>query len=189
MIEKPEPFLGMEPEGIFLHGSSIVLPQGGLVFLGHSSSGKSTIARLLSREFQAISDDKVIVFRRGERWMVKSGDSRNKFTGEEGVRVFKGHSPLAAFVRIYPATQNSIHPLDGVSLCKCLLDAVFEVDRQRRDADVGTRKRWFQTAVELAKSIPGWKLGFQKDVSIVEFIQESFDTDLACEKKRRNVDE
>lgn len=111
--------------------------------------------------------------------MMCNGDSRNKFLKEKGIRVATGDYPVTAFVRIFPYGGNELVPLDALALCRHLMDAVFEVDRQRQIENIELRKSWFATIVDVSKKIHGWKFCFKKEDSIVELISEVFQTGIA----------
>ena len=45
--------------GLFLHASAVVVAGGAVLFLGHSTAGKSTIARILGQSFSILADEAV----------------------------------------------------------------------------------------------------------------------------------
>ena len=45
--------------GLFLHASSVVVEGVAVLFLGHSTAGKSTIARRLGKAYRVLADGSV----------------------------------------------------------------------------------------------------------------------------------
>jgi len=48
-------------EGCFLHSSGLVLQDRGLLFVGHSEAGKSTIVKLLKSQAKILCDERIVV--------------------------------------------------------------------------------------------------------------------------------
>jgi len=163
---------------LILHASAVSIKKRGLLFLGHSTSGKSTISKLLSSKFPLISDDKVEVVRNCNKdWLLINrefkSDSRQNLSG------FVDNSPMlpiVAVLRIFKSSKNGTEPASPLDSCKFLLDAVFEIDSQRRCEDLTTRMRWFSQVSEIARNIPGYYLTFKKDFSIVKLIDRRFNS-------------
>jgi energy-coupling factor transporter ATP-binding protein EcfA2 len=167
---------------LYLHASSVSVSGKALLFLGHSTSGKSTINRLLSERYPIVADDKVRVYKKNGSWLV--GDGSDNFTSK-GVNSPSTENqikyPLLAVLRIYKAGATEITPLSPRETCRHLVDAVFEVDKQRKPKDLGTIKRWFIKVAEISKKIEGWHLTFKKDASILDLIYEIFESRLSQE--------
>lgn len=157
----------------FLHASSIEVSEKALIFLGHSSAGKSTIAKLLSKKYPLISDDKIYVYRKNNTWKIKDGD--DKWFSQEERREASNSFPILAFVRIFKSNNNSIGRIKKSLLCKHLIDAVFEVDNQRNVENINIRKKWFHLTSDLAKKNQGWYFYFNKKFSIIKIIEETFE--------------
>lgn len=174
---RPKPFPRGAGEELLLHASSVEVAGKALVFLGHSSSGKSTIGRLLSARYPLIADDKVSVRKgKGGAWLIKKG-SDGFLQSKEALRSaqrWKSY-PLLAVVRIYKSQTLGMKPLSPKAICRHLLDAVFEIDIQRKRAAPEDRKEWFFQVAALAKETKGFSLTFKKDKSIVTFVRKLFD--------------
>lgn len=52
--------------GLFIHSSGIIIKNKGLIFIGHSEAGKSTISEMLRKKYKLLCDDRNIV-RRSEK--------------------------------------------------------------------------------------------------------------------------
>lgn len=173
--------------GLFLHASSVIVDGGAILFLGHSTAGKSTIVRILGKSCQMVADDAVFACRDGQGlWRVVDGSfrfGRDDLTDfqEQVRRRGKGAAavPLRGCFRIHKAAATRIEPLAPVELARVLMDAVQEIDLQRkwgRTTKAGAelesttaetlrqmRRQWFQWVAEIARACPGWNLWFSKD--------------------------
>ena len=125
--------------GLFLHASSVIIDGGAVLFLGHSTAGKSTIARLLGAAYPVLADDAVFVSRRPEgRWGVVDGGFRfgeGDFADwHERIRrqIDQNSVPLRGCLRIHKATELRMGPMDPAELARHLMDAAMEIDLQRK---------------------------------------------------------
>ena len=170
--------------GLFLHASSVVVEGGALLFLGHSTAGKSTIARLLGEAHPVLADDAVFVSRRPEgRWWVVDGGFRfgeGDFADwQTRIRrqIDEKSVPLRGCLRIHQATENRIAPMEPVELARHLTDAAMEIDLQRKFGRIGglskaesvawdevlrMRRHWFGLAAEIARTEWGAHFWFSK---------------------------
>jgi hypothetical protein len=165
------------PNGLFLHASAVNVSGKALLFLGHSSSGKSTISRLLSERYLVIADDKVKAnqMNNGD-WLVCNGDT-NIQSGNGNI-ISEGSQkkyPILAILRIFKSKTMGIKPISAKESCRHLVDAVFEVDKQRMQKDFATIKQWFTLVAGIAKKNECWHLTFMKDKSIIKIIHENFE--------------
>jgi len=165
-------------EGFFLHASSVDIDGRVVMFMGHSSAGKSTISRLLSPRYPIVADDKVWVsLREPGEWI--AADAIDWLLAER-TRVsprrhqFVNQLPVLAVARIFKSETNQIQPLNPKETCRFLLDGVFEVDTQRLNTDIACRKRWFSLVARFSREVQGWRLTFRKDNSILTLITEVF---------------
>jgi hypothetical protein len=96
-------------DGVEVHGCGVIAPDGrGLLLTGHSGAGKSTSARLWSRQAGArvLSDDRIILRRdRGRVWMYGT-----PWHGDAGIA--ESHRwPLDGIFVLAQAPSNSLRPL------------------------------------------------------------------------------
>jgi len=181
-------------DGLFLHASSVVIDGRALLFLGHSTAGKSTIARLLSQQVLVLADDSVFAYRGSDHlWRVLDGgfrfgesdlsdwqnSIRRRTEAGEGV-------PLAGCLRLHKAEALRIEPLPPLETARCLMDAVMEIDLQRKSgrlrreeehrADALQRERnlrhfWFRQVSDMARTIPGWNLWFSPNPDVSDLLE------------------
>ena len=180
------------PDGLFLHASAVATPAGAVLFLGHSTAGKSTIARKLGAELPVLADDSVYAapdaagtwravdggFRFDRGWGLEDwqADVRERFRQGQGI-------PLRKCFRIHQAAIARIDPMPPVELGRHLMDAAMEIDVQRKfginpsdrkseqiawQEVMSQRRRWFRQVSQLARGCPGWHLWFAKDTPLRE---------------------
>lgn len=168
-----------------LHASSIAIEGNALLFLGHSTSGKSTIASRLGSEYLFLADDTVQVWQSEPgRILVRDGKNRNTPLSPLESDGFDG-LPLHGCYRIYKGTELRVESLPPITLAQHLMDAVMEVDVQRKygridpkDATTAhtaiseareMRKKWFALVAIIARTYTGGKLWFPRDVDPATF--------------------
>ena len=176
--------------GLFLHASSVIIDGGAVLFLGHSTSGKSTIAQLLGGTYPVLADDSVFAARGADgRWGVVDGGFR---FGEGDItdwqqrirRQIDSHPvPLRGCLRIHKASLVRAEPMEPVELARHLLDAAMEIDLQRKYGRVSrtvgmepdawqevlrVRRRWFALVSDLARTCPGQHFWFSKSAKSPE---------------------
>ncbi|MGD9612675.1 MAG: hypothetical protein AB7V22_07205 [Kiritimatiellia bacterium] len=174
-------------DGLFLHASAIALPAGAVLFLGHSTAGKSTLARKVGAVLPVLADDSVYAAQDAAgQWRVVDGGFRfdrgwgvAEWTAEVRRQFAAGRGiPLAKCFRIHQAAIARIEPMPPVELGRHLMDAAMEIDVQRKFGNkpsapkseriawqdvMNQRRRWFRQAADLARGCPGWHLWFAKE--------------------------
>ncbi len=162
---------------MYLHASAVMLDGGAILFLGHSTAGKSTMARLLSPICPILADDTVLVQRNDSgQWLVTDGKIRFSASTTTKARPRHLTIPLHACIRIHKGPTLTCEPLPPLALAQCLMDAVMEVDVQRKCGRLGPknaaaapaaiaaaramRGHWFHLAAEIARICPGRHLWF-----------------------------
>lgn len=168
---------GSKSRGLFLHASSVNVSGKALLFMGHSSSGKSTISRLLSERYPVIADDKVYIEKgKNGRWWVSGGyDGFPLLKGQARSAGHESRYPLGSVLRIFKSKSIEIAPLSPKETCRYLIDAVFEIDPQKEENKIAIQKSWFAMTAEISRNIVGWSLTFKKDKSIIAYIKEAFE--------------
>ena len=173
--------------GLFLHASAVVAADGAVLFLGHSTAGKSTIARKLGVELPVLADDSVFAGQDAAGvWRVVDGGFRfdrgwglDEWQADVRRRFLEGRGlPVRKCFRIHQASAVRMEPMPPWELGKHLMDAAMEIDVQRKFGKMSSgkpselaawheimspRRRWFQQVAELARICPGWHLWFAKE--------------------------
>ena len=219
--------------GVFLHASAVIVDGGAVLFLGHSTAGKSTISRLLGAVCPVLADDTVFAWRtEGGEWRVADGkfrfeqplvsestpNTQHPTSNVQGKSPEHRHSsgckhlgvgrraldvgrsdalntvtslqapqspasppsfPLRSCVRIHKGLALRHELLPPAQTAGCLMDAVMEVDVQRKCgrlnpkqpasaraaiAEARTmRREWFRHVGDIARACPGQRLWFARD--------------------------
>lgn len=176
----------LQQKGLYLHASSIVISGQAILFLGHSTAGKSTISHLLSEVYSVISDDKVLLIEDNGRWMAQGVIEEFQPGKGKTSKLGEGPFPLLAFMRIYKSTHTHLKPISPQEACKYLLDAIFEIDFQRQVKDITVKKKWFMNAADISRKVKGWGLTFKKDKSTIKLICSFFENGCVRRRKQRN---
>ncbi len=150
-------------QGCYLHSAGAILDGQGLLFVGHSEAGKSTITKMLQGQMEVLCDDRNIVRRQPEGFSVYGTWSH----GEWPV-VSASSAPLSAIMFLEKATENRLLPLDDRReilhrLLACLIKPFVTAD-------------WWEktlTLVErIARQVPCYILRFDKSGGVVEVLRE-----------------
>jgi len=108
-------------QGCFFHSSAAVLNHRGLLFVGHSEAGKSTIVKMLNGKAQILCDDRNIVRRWPEGFRV-----HGTWNHGEVPLVSSASAPLGAIFFLKKSSKNCLLPLENVKeivgkLIACLI--------------------------------------------------------------------
>jgi len=119
--------------GCYLHSAGAILDGAGMVFVGHSDAGKSTMTRLLMAagpggtgrsplQVEILCDDRNIVRRRDDGWRVYGTSSHGDVPD-----VSPASAPLRAICFIEQANENTLTPLtDNREIRRRLLACVIK---------------------------------------------------------------
>lgn len=174
-------------KGLCAHASSVGVLGKAIIFIGHSTSGKSTIVQILSGRYEIIADDKIwIQHSRDSNWIIR--DASDNYQIRKGDEHYVGRKkyPLCAIFRIFKSESTRSVPLSSRTTCKYLMDSVFEIDFQRKIKDLKLKKQWFVFMADMARNIGGWELTFAKDVSILNKMQDLFETNDFMNNEKRS---
>lgn len=164
----------LHKDGVYFHASSVSISGKVLLFLGHSTAGKSTISQLLSERYLVVADDKVLVSKSNNIWLVQDASGKFRDWTGTGYPLGRKKYPLLAVLRIFKGPSTRIQLNTQKETCKYLMDAIFENDFQRNIEDLDVRKKWFKMTAEISKNIGGWRLTFPKSTSIIKKITDVF---------------
>ncbi|MFY9401846.1 MAG: hypothetical protein WAQ07_00320, partial [Candidatus Omnitrophota bacterium] len=150
-------------QGVYLHSCGVILNGEGLLFVGHSGSGKSTIAGLLRRQSELLCDDRIIVRKKG-------GVLRIYGTWSNGdiLDVSANSAPLKAILFLNKSKTNYIDRLqDKKIIAKKLLSCLIR--------PFVTIAWWDKSLVLLENvisTIPCYELYFNKNGGIVDLLEK-----------------
>jgi hypothetical protein len=153
--------------GFYLHASAVLIPEGALLFLGHSTSGKTTISKKMSGRYSVLADDVVFIQERGNGLYCIDDGKKRLSRAEPCLQMETAFEnmcyPVSAIVRIFKGNPVKAERITSLQLCRYLTDALFEVDVQRRSTCIDYRKNLFINAAALAKKTTGRHLWFDLD--------------------------
>lgn len=149
-------------EGCFLHSSGIIMDGSGLLFVGHSDAGKSTIVTMFKEHAEILCDDRNIVRRFPEGYQV-SGTWHHGDVPD----VSPSSAPLRAIMFLEQAPYNSLIPLSDrreiiKRLLACLIKPFETVD-------------WWGKSLTLLENmaceVPCYVLNFSRSGGVVDVIK------------------
>ncbi|MCJ7546622.1 MAG: radical SAM protein [Deltaproteobacteria bacterium] len=149
-------------DGCYLHASGLVLNGKGLLFVGHSGAGKSTMVKMLRDEAEILCDDRIIIRRWPDGYRIHGTWSHG-----EVPEVSAGSALLRAVLFLEKATENLLIPLDDRKertrrLLACVIRPFTTVD-------------WWEktlTVVEqIAGEVPCYLLRFDTSAAVVDVLK------------------
>ncbi len=149
--------------GAMVHGCGIIDNGDGYLFLGNSTHGKSTIAKLWSKnQATVLNDDRIIVREKdGEFWMYGTPwHGELKEVSPQGLSIQK-----IFFLR--HREKNSVVPKNGAEAATMLLARCFPAfwDKKGMDYTLGLGHR-------LVSKIPCYELSFIPNTEIFHFVRK-----------------
>lgn len=151
--------------GLLFHGSAVSIDDGGaIVFIGHSTAGKSTISNKLSSIFAKVEDDQVL--------LVENSKSKISLKNKDKYGNIREY-PLMSIFQVVKSNSLKVEQVSAKYLCKKMLDAYFEIDAQRYAIGREKNKAVFFEICRLAKQISGWKIYFSLDSNLESFFTEN----------------
>lgn len=146
-------------QGCFFHSSGVILDGKGLLFMGHSDAGKSTITRMFQGRATILCDDRIIVRRWPEGFKIHGTWSHG-----DVAEVSPASAPLAYIFFLEKAPGNLLLPMeDKKAVVRKLLAFLI---RPLVTAD------WWEQTLSLVErmvyEVPYFRLRFNKDLSILD---------------------
>jgi radical SAM protein with 4Fe4S-binding SPASM domain len=94
-------------EGCYIHSSGMILNGKGLLFVGHSEAGKSTMAKILKDKAEVLCDDRIIVRKKPEGFRIYGTWSHGEVRD-----VSANSAPLRAILFLEKSDENYLEPLE-----------------------------------------------------------------------------
>ncbi len=150
-------------QGCILHAGGVVLNGQGLMFLGHSEAGKSTIVKMLSDRAKILCDDRIIVRRWPDLFRIHGTWSHGEIPTVSGAS-----APLRAACFLKQSDKNRLVPVESPReilsrFLSCLIQPLC------------TKDWWYKTlsTVEtFAREVPCYDLEFDKSGRIVQILEQ-----------------
>jgi hypothetical protein len=150
-------------EGCYFHASGMIINGQGLLFVGHSGAGKSTMVSLLQEEGQILCDDRVIIRRWPEGFRVHGTWSH----GDIPI-VSNASAPLRAMLLLEQAPVNRLIP--NKDRGDVVRNLPFFIIKPLVTAD------WWEKTLDLvghiAREVPVYRLQFDKSGQVIDLIHE-----------------
>ncbi len=150
-------------DGLFVHAAGVDFDGRGLLFVGPSEAGKSTIVKMLMGRSRILCDDRTIVRRNGQGF-----DVHGTWSHGEVPAVSAGKAPLAGVFFLRQAGDNRLERIE--SPAAAARELLPRIVRPLVTAD------WWEAVLaligELVRSVPFYDLYFDKSGRIVEKLEE-----------------
>jgi len=149
-------------EGCYLHACGVNFESNGLLFVGHSEAGKSTMAAMLKGKAEILCDDRIIVRRQADDFKIYGTWSHGDVPD-----VSADSAALKAIMFLEKSDENRIIPIEDKKeitkrLLSCLIKPFVTVDW------------WEKTLIvidSLAAKVPCYVLRFDKTGEIVNVVR------------------
>jgi|WetSurMetagenome_2_1015567.scaffolds.fasta_scaffold00314_24 hypothetical protein len=149
--------------GFYLHSAGVVYHGQGLLFVGHSGTGKSTTVKMLQGKTEILCDDRIILRKETGEWTIHGTWSHGEIPD-----VSPGPAPLKAIFLLEKAEENRIVALeDGKEILAGLLACVI-----RPFADADWWKKTLSFVEDVSINVPCYRMLFDKSGGMVSLIEE-----------------
>lgn len=152
-----------ERQGCILHAGGVILENNGLLFVGHSDAGKSTMVTMLKQAAEILCDDRIILRHQPSGYHIYGTWSHGDVP-----QISPASAPLKAILFLKQARSNQVIRLDNQreiirSLLACLIKPLATAD-------------WWNSMLTLvpqvAAAVPCYTLEFDKSGRVVELLRD-----------------
>jgi len=148
-------------QGCYLHACGVNLRGRGLLFVGHSSAGKSTMAKMLKATAEILCDDRIIVRKCGKRFRIYG-----TWNNGEVPDVSAGSAPLKAVFFLEKSKENRlVRVTDRRKITRLLLGCLIR--------PLVTVEWWQKTLAlveKLSEGVPFYLLKFDKSGKVADLL-------------------
>jgi hypothetical protein len=150
-------------DACYLHSSGVSFKGRGLLFMGHSEAGKSTMVKMLKGRVEILCDDRIVIRRGTEGFLVHGTWSHGEVPD-----VSSSSAPLAAIFFLRKSGENRLVPIpkrrDVVSgLLSCLI---------KPHATAGWWEKTLGLVEDIGRRVPCHELLFDKSGEIVAVLED-----------------
>jgi MoaA/NifB/PqqE/SkfB family radical SAM enzyme len=150
-------------QGCYMHSSGIAINGQGLLFVGHSEAGKSTMLKMLRGQGEILCDDRIILRRWPEGFRIHGTWSHGELPD-----VSPASAPLRAILYLEQAQTNELIPIEEKR--EKLGRFLSHVVKPLVTAD------WWEKTLDLAgyvaTEVPAYRLKFDKSGRVLDLLQE-----------------
>ena len=149
--------------GCYFHAAGAIFEGKGLLFVGHSDAGKSTMAGMVKGKAEILCDDRIIVREGPEGFRIYGTWSNGDFPD-----VSANSGPLTAILFLEQARHNRLIPIEEKKELALKLPAYLIKPLETRD--------WWEKMLDLtlkiAGSVPCYVLEFDRSGGVVDLLGE-----------------
>jgi MoaA/NifB/PqqE/SkfB family radical SAM enzyme len=149
--------------GCYLHSAGVILGNKGLLFVGHSEAGKSTMATMLKGKAEILCDDRIILREGPEGFRIYGTWSHGDVAD-----VSANSAPLKAMLFLEQAKQSCLFPIDDKrQRFKKLLPYLIK--------PLETRDWWERMLLlvqRIANEVPCYSLQFDKSGGVINLLRQ-----------------
>ncbi len=150
-------------QACYLHASGILIEGKGLLFVGHSEAGKSTMMKMLRGQGEILCDDRMIVRRWPDGFRIHGTWSHGELPD-----VSPAGGPLRAILFLEKAGTNELIPIESPR--ERLAGVLGHVVKPLITAD------WWEKTLDLvgmiAAEVPAYRLRFDKSGRVVDLLKQ-----------------
>ncbi len=150
-----------QARGVMMHASGVVDNGRGYLFVGRSTHGKSTMAKIWNKKAVILNDDRIIVRYQDKRFWIYG----TPWHGEYNV-VSAQKAPLDKIFVISHGEKNNAGRITGANAVSMLLTRCFPPFWDKKGMDYTVE--FYSKMVE---AIPSYSLEFKPDEDIVDFVR------------------
>ncbi|MFO7685075.1 MAG: radical SAM protein [Desulfobacterales bacterium] len=148
----------------YVHSCGLVVDGHGLLFVGHSQAGKSTMAKLFGDQAELLCDDRNIV----RYWPEQGWHVHGTWSHGELARVSPSSAPLKSIFFLEKSKENALIPIvDRMEIRKRLMPCL-----PRPFVNVAWWESIWPMVSGIASEIPAYVLRFDQSGAIVPLIHE-----------------
>ena len=152
-----------ERQGCFIHAGGVIFNGKGLLFVGHSAAGKSTLLSMFGDRAEILCDDRIIVRKWPDGFRIHGSWSHGELT-----QVSPGSSPLAAVFFLKQHRENRILPIiDRRKSVKSILACLI-----KPHVTTGWWKEMLALVDALVREVPCYTLYFNKSGRVVNLLKQ-----------------
>lgn len=151
-------------KAFFIHSCGLVVAGSGMLFVGHSQAGKSTMAKLFADQAELLCDDRNIV----RYWPKQGWHIHGTWSHGELSQVSSSSAPLKGIFFLEKSQENVLIPInDQMEIRKRLIPCL---------PRPFVNPKWWESiwplVSQIAAEIPAYILRFDKSGAIVPLIRE-----------------